>query len=65
MQSESRGNQWIDIEDKYKVLQVIGQGSFGTVIKAEHKRSKKQVAIKLIADIYNSPYTFKKVIREI
>jgi mitogen-activated protein kinase 1/3 len=64
MQSETK-NIWADIEESYKVLQTIGSGSFGQVIKAQHKETKKVVAIKLIEDLYSSPYTFKKVVREI
>ena len=66
MQTELREkNIWSDIEVTYTVLKVIGVGSFGQVVKAEHKKTKKVVAIKLIEDLFSSTYTFKKVIREI
>jgi len=64
MQSESR-HVWKDVEQDYKVLQQIGTGSFGQVVKAQHKTTDKIVAIKLIEDLFSTPYTFKKVIREI
>ena len=64
MQSESR-HLWKEVEQEYKVLQQIGTGSFGQVVKAQHKTTDKVVAIKLIEDLFRTPYTFKKVIREI
>ena len=64
MQSETR-HQWQDLEDEYIILQPIGTGSFGQVVKAQHIQSKRIVAIKMIDDLFSSPYTFKKVIREI
>lgn len=34
------------VVDDYDILQKIGQGTFGEVFKARHKRSKEQFALK-------------------
>ena len=44
---------------------MIGQGSFGTVVKAQNRESKKKVAIKLLENIQKTNYTARKVIREV
>ena len=35
------------IGNKYKILEKIGSGSFGTIYKGENIRNKEQVAIKV------------------
>jgi len=49
----------------YKLVQIIGQGSFGTVIKAQHRTTRKFVAIKLLEGFNSTQYSVRKVMREI
>jgi serine/threonine protein kinase len=41
---------WLNVMGQYQLIQEIGQGSFGSVIKANCKSSGQDVAIKLIKD---------------
>lgn len=56
---------WTEIEPKYQILDFVGQGSFGQVVKAQNKSTGQIVAIKLIQDIFSNHYNAKKVVREI
>lgn len=56
---------WRPVQHKYKILQLLGHGSFGMVMLAKCLSTKQKVAIKLITDAYKSTYNFKKVMREI
>ena len=58
-------HHWKFIKKDYKIKRLAGIGSFGHVISATHRLSNQTVAIKLITNLYDSPYAFKKVIREI
>ena len=51
--------------DKYELIEFIGQGTYGHVVKAKCKKSAKIVAIKYISDIFKSFYITKQVLREI
>ena len=42
------------VEEKYELLQFIGDGSFGSVYWARDKRTKEYVAIKKMKDEYRS-----------
>ena len=44
-------------ENGYKLINVLGYGSFGCVIKAQYMVTKQQVAIKLRSDPFKSSYT--------
>ena len=56
---------WLHVMDQYQIMQEIGQGSFGSVIKANCKSTGQDVAIKLIKDFQKYDYDCCKVIREI
>jgi serine/threonine protein kinase len=43
----------------------MGEGAFGTVVRAKSRSSGNLVAIKLLDKINTSPYTSRKVLREV
>ena len=53
------------MQHDYEVLEFIGSGSFGQVVKAKAKESKEIFAIKLIKNVFHDMYHCKKVYREI
>ena len=56
---------WKYVEVNYEIQALIGQGSFGQVVKAQHKATGEIRAIKMIPNIFSSLYSAKKVVREI
>jgi len=44
---------------------MIGQGSFGTVVKAQNRATRKYVAIKLLEGFNKTTYSARKVLREV
>ena len=56
---------WSSLAADYDFLKIQGQGSFGQVVKANHKSSNKTVAIKYIADAFDNIHSIKRVYREI
>ena len=44
---------------------MIGIGSFGEVVKAQQRETGAVVAIKLLKDIFASPYKIRQVLGEI
>ena len=53
------------IQDQYKVLSQIGQGSFGSVYKAIERSTGKKVAIKVVKVARNNHRNLTLVLREI
>jgi serine/threonine protein kinase/WD40 repeat protein len=52
--------------DEYVILDKLGQGGMGVVLKAEHRRMKRLVAIKVIAPAtMRSPEAVKRFYREV
>lgn len=49
------------IEDDYEFLSVIGKGSFGTVLEAEKKSSKKHYAVKVILKNYDTDWEIEQL----
>ena len=56
---------WKLLEKDFEFHRIQGQGSFGQVVKATMRSTNKTVAIKYIADAFESIYTAKRVYREI
>lgn len=53
------------VDEGYDIHSIIGNGSYGQVIKAKRRASGKFVAIKLIPRVKQSEYHTVKIIREI
>jgi serine/threonine protein kinase len=58
-------NVWADVEKSYKILDLIGQGAYGTVKKAKNIVNGNLVAIKHITNFSHSKILTLKVLREI
>ena len=56
---------WQQIANSYNLGGILGQGSYGTVMKGVCKLTGQQVAIKYISDFSKWDYDCVKVIREI
>ena len=58
-------HHWIVVTGRYKPLSHIGKGTFGLVVKAKHRSSKKIVAIKFIKNSFSDKHLSKSILREI
>jgi male germ cell-associated kinase len=58
-------NLWRHVRKDYKLLEEMGQGSYGQVIKAMKRDTKAIVAIKLMKNIFGDSYQARKTLREI
>ena len=65
MDKNSLIKEWGPILDKYEPLQVLGAGSYGKVISAIDKTTKKKVAIKKVNELFEDIVDSKRVLREI
>ena len=57
--------KWHHVEKDYKIIGSVGSGRYGKVIKAKCKETGKNVAIKLIEDIFEDFDQPRHVIREL
>jgi serine/threonine protein kinase len=53
------------VGSEYRVIRIIGQGSYGSVAEAIHKATQKVVAIKRLEDIFADLEDCKKMVREL
>jgi serine/threonine protein kinase len=53
-----------DFSDRYRLLQVIGEGGMGVVHEAEDLRLRRRVAIKMIRGADASPKARARFLRE-
>tara|TARA_B110000285_G_C14913556_1_gene509127 strand:- start:638 stop:850 length:213 start_codon:yes stop_codon:yes gene_type:complete len=58
-------SRWKTVSVDYKILEVLGQGSGGLVVKAMHRESKKLVAVKRIDFDIEKLNEIKYLLREI
>ena len=65
MDKSSFAKEWGPILDKYEPIQVLGAGSYGKVIEALDKTTKKKVAIKKVNELFSDIVDSKRVLREI
>ena len=56
---------WMYVQKDFELKQIIGSGSFGTVVKATHRKSGSVYAIKHIAGAFADQYSTKTILREI
>ena len=56
---------WSEIKHDYKILQVIGHGTFGQVVKAKIRQTGEYVAIKLISNCFQNESIARQICREI
>ena len=56
---------WHTVKKDYKLLDVLGEGVYGQVVKAVHRVSKKIVAIKNVSCSFDDLTHMKYVLREI
>jgi len=58
---------WKTLEQNhpYEILEFLGKGSFGEVVKAMHLPTQELVAIKLMKDCFANTYSAKKQLSEI
>lgn len=47
------------------LIREIGQGSYGTVVKAKHLPTGKYVAIKKVSNVFSNPTDAKRLLREV
>ena len=59
------GTEWKCVQHKFNLLEVIGEGSGGVVVKATHIKSNVEVAIKKIECSFDDLDHMKYVLREI
>ena len=63
--SDKLGKSWKTLKKNFKLLEVIGSGSYGTVVRAIHRETNKSVAVKYIKCSFNDLDHMKYVLREI
>lgn len=51
--------------DKYEQISVVGEGSYGIVMKCRHKESGQLVAVKKFLETEDDPTVKKMALREI
>ena len=56
---------WKGVQDQYRLLELLGEGSFGQVVKAQHILTGKMYAIKLVTKVFKDEFTARKILREI
>lgn len=57
--------EWQVVLKDYDPIKVLGTGSYGQVIEAEQKKTKKKVAIKRISSLFEDVIDTKRILREI
>jgi mitogen-activated protein kinase 1/3 len=54
-----------EVGEEYKIIRLIGSGSYGSVVEATHIATNTRVAIKRMEDIFADNEDCKKMVREI
>lgn len=56
---------WLPVMERYEILENLGEGSYGKVVKARERKSGKIFAIKMIQDVLASEQHARHVCREL
>ncbi|KAJ0412878.1 hypothetical protein ATCC90586_002508 [Pythium insidiosum] len=56
---------WSDIAPHYTIECVLGQGSYGQVVRCKHLPTGEVVAIKKIQNVFSDPIDAKRILREL
>lgn len=56
---------WKKVTEKYDLIQKIGSGSYGLLVKAQNKKTGEIVAIKQITCLDEDDQLYKAIIREV
>lgn len=56
---------WKYVHGDYELLEKLGQGSYGLVLKAKHRDTGKVCAIKHIKNVFYNAYEAIKILREV
>ena len=62
---ETISKYWRYVQKEYKLMKILGTGTFGQVIHCKHRKTKEEVAIKFIKGELNSTQKVRNLIREI
>ena len=60
-----QSNAWALVRTQYKIISLIGQGTYGTVVRAKCVESGNLVAIKHLTNFSDKKQGCIKVLREI
>ena len=56
---------WKQVKQEYKLMKVLGAGTFGQVVYAKHRKTEKKMAIKFITGKLDSAGKVRNLIREL
>ncbi|KAF0691546.1 Aste57867_17258 [Aphanomyces stellatus] len=56
---------WDEVSPKYQLETVLGQGSYGQVVRCKHVATGEVVAIKKIRNVFSDPIDAKRILREL
>ena len=59
------GKEWKNVTKYYTLIEHLGEGSYGKVVKAKHNKTGLVVAIKHMKIKWEHDYEIKKIVREI
>ena len=65
MQKGKTGKRWKHLMNDYELYNLVGQGTYGDVLKAKSKQTGQIVAIKHIKRCTNSSSASRKTISEV
>jgi len=63
--SKPLGNHWTLVINKYKLLEMIGEGSYGLVMRARNRATREMVAIKYIECSFDHLLKSRVILREV
>jgi serine/threonine protein kinase len=58
-------SKWKQLKGKYKLINVLGEGTFGQVVHAKDRESGNQCAIKYVTTDFKDTNSVRNIIREL